>query len=229
MQSFCKQVKRTTKSLLLPLLPTVIFAQRLFLLPCFPPIFDITNKIHMQHADLLTSQQPALTSHFRQNNLATLQKLILNWTAGSAEVAVLGLESTLKTKWVKKTTTSGTRSITARILYGVFAKKSRGWLLWEAVMLSAILYLRACLLILMIGFVFQRCLACAHQEVPRFRSENTTGSVLRVVGQTYVPTSCKSINECLLRITHFLSAHWDRAEGLLALSPGRGAVTPLCT
>lgn len=98
-------------------------------------------------------------------------------------------------------------------------------------MLSAILYLRACLLILMIGFVFQRCLACAHREVPSFRSENTTGSVLRVVAValTHIPTSCKSINECLFRIPHFLSAHWDRAEGLLALSPGRGAVTPLCT
>lgn len=78
----------------------------------------------MQNADLLTSQQPALTSHFRQNNLATLQKLIFNWTAGSAEVAVLGLENTLKTKWVKKTTASGTRRVTARILYGVFARRA---------------------------------------------------------------------------------------------------------
>lgn len=56
-------------------------------------------------------------------------------------------------------------------------------------MLSAILYLMACLLILMIGFVFQRCLACARREVPSFHSENTTSSVLRVVAvaQTYIP------------------------------------------
>lgn len=69
----------------------------------------------------MTPQQPTLTNHPGQNHSAALQQLLLNWTAGSAEAALLSLENTSKTKQVLKNSTSGARSTTASILEGVFA------------------------------------------------------------------------------------------------------------
>lgn len=69
-------------------------------------------------------------------------------------------------------------------------------------MFSAILYLRAYLLISVAGFVFQSCLGCAHREVSGVPSENTS-SALHVAAQTYSHTSCKSTNARLFHVTLF--------------------------
>lgn len=92
----------------------------------------------------------------------------------------------------------GTRSLNSECFVWSVCQKTQDWLLWEAIMLFVIL-LRAFLLILMVGFVFQRGLSCALQELSSFRSENTTNCCV-VVAQTCIPISCKRINEHLFHV-----------------------------
>lgn len=127
-----------------------------------------------------------------------------------------------KTPWIEsglKNATLGTRSLNSKCFVWGVCQKTQDWLLWEAAMLSVIL-LRVCLLILMVGFVFQRSLACALQELSSFCSENTTSPMLCAVAQTYTPITCKSIKEHFFHIMFsFSTLGLGRGPAVCSASP----------
>lgn len=191
---FCKQIKRTEKGLLLPLLPTVILPFSASS-PFFPFICNLTNN---RHAECWPSDFSAASPYktFQIKYLGNCSKADIGQNDLQKWCSLLW-----KTPWIGngfKKASLGTRSVNSECFVWSVCQKTQDWLLQEAIMLFVML-LRAFLLILMVGLVFQRGLACALQELFSFHSENATNSAVCCSTNLH-PISYKCVNEHLFHI-----------------------------